>query len=70
MSGIPVPREGEDDDDALIIVAPVLPPPEPLFTQQFSASLPTLKKLYGDGNEFYLFLKINFTSKQLRTKVQ
>lgn len=48
MSGIPVPREGEDDDDALIIVAPVLPPPEPLFTQQFSASLPTLKKLYGD----------------------
>lgn len=50
MSGIPVPREGEDDDDALVIVAPVLPPPEPLFTQQFSASLPTLKKLYGDGN--------------------
>ena len=53
LSGIPVPREGEDGDDSLVMVAPAPPPPEPLISQQFSNSLPTLRKLQGDGNTFF-----------------
>ncbi|XP_015601368.1 integrator complex subunit 1 isoform X2 [Cephus cinctus] len=47
MSGIPVPREGEDGEEVLVTVAPT-PPPEPIVPQHWPALLVTLTKLHGE----------------------
>ncbi|KAG5319212.1 INT1 protein, partial [Pseudoatta argentina] len=48
VSGIPMPREGEDMDDILITVTPALHPPEPTIPQHWQSLLTTLAKLYGE----------------------
>lgn len=48
VSGIPVPREGEDGEEVLIAVAPTPPPSEPIIPQHWPSLLATLSKLHGD----------------------
>lgn len=50
VSGIPMPREGEDADDILITVAPV-PPPTESIPQYWQSLLATLTKLHGEGTK-------------------
>ena len=49
VSGIPMPREGEDSDNILITIAPTLHPPEPTIPQHWQSLLTTLFKLHGEG---------------------
>jgi len=49
VSGIPIPREGEDMDDILITITPALHPPEPTIPQHWQSLLVTLTKLHGEG---------------------
>jgi len=49
VSGIPIPREGEDMDDILITITPALHPPEPTIPQHWQSLLATLTKLHGEG---------------------
>lgn len=60
LSGIPVPREGEDEDGEELIVAivPPPPPPEPTISQHWSSLLATLNKLHGEGMILDLLLNI------------
>ncbi|XP_011171982.1 integrator complex subunit 1 [Solenopsis invicta] len=48
VSGIPIPREGEDADDVLITITPALHPPESTFPQHWQSMLPTLTKMHGE----------------------
>lgn len=50
MSGIPVPRDGEDEDGEEVLVAVVPPPPpsEPMIPQHWASVLATLNKLHGE----------------------
>lgn len=51
MSGIPIPREGEDADDILITVTPTPHSSESTIPQQWQSLLGTLTKLHGDGTK-------------------
>ncbi|XP_011642756.1 integrator complex subunit 1 isoform X2 [Pogonomyrmex barbatus] len=48
VSGIPIPREGEDTDDILITVTPAPPSSEPVIPQHWQSLLATLTKLHGE----------------------
>ena len=48
VSGIPMPREGEDIEEILITVPPT-PPPESIIPQHWPSLLTTLSKLQGEG---------------------
>ncbi|XP_012235506.1 integrator complex subunit 1 [Linepithema humile] len=48
VSGIPMPREGEDIDDILITIAPTLHPSEPTIPTHWQSLLTTLSKLHGE----------------------
>lgn len=50
VSGIPIPREGEDVDDMPIAVAPTPQPSEPI-PQHWQSLLTTLAKLHGEGTK-------------------
>lgn len=49
VSGIPVPREGEDVEEVLITVPPTPPPTESIIPQHWQSLLTTLSKLQGEG---------------------
>lgn len=51
VSGIPMPREGEDADDILITIAPVPHRSEPVIPEHWQSLLGTLSKLYGEGTK-------------------
>lgn len=48
VSGIPMPREGEDADDILITIAPAPHRSEPVIPEHWQSLLGTLSKLYGE----------------------
>ncbi|XP_017798364.1 PREDICTED: integrator complex subunit 1 [Habropoda laboriosa] len=48
VSGIPVPREGEDLEEVLITVPPTPPPSESIIPQHWPSLLGTLSKLQGE----------------------
>lgn len=48
VSGIPVPREGEDIEEVLITVPPTPLPIEPIIPQHWPSLLTTLSKLQGE----------------------
>lgn len=49
VSGIPMPREGEDIEEILITVPPTPPPTESIIPQHWPSLLTTLSKLQGEG---------------------
>lgn len=49
VSGIPVPREGEDVEEILITIPPTPPPSESIIPQHWPSLLTTLSKLQGEG---------------------
>lgn len=51
VSGIPIPREGEDIDDILITVTPTPYSSEPAIPQHWQSLLVTLTKLHGEGTK-------------------
>lgn len=51
VSGIPMPREGEDADDILITIAPPPHRSEPVIPEHWQSLLGTLSKLYGEGTK-------------------
>ncbi|XP_072761874.1 integrator complex subunit 1 [Anoplolepis gracilipes] len=48
VSGIPMPREGEDADDILITIAPAPHRSEPVIPEHWQSLMGTLSKLYGE----------------------
>ncbi|XP_012280876.1 integrator complex subunit 1 [Orussus abietinus] len=48
ISGIPIPREGEDNEEVLVTIAPTPPPTKPLIPQHWTSLLTTLTKLHGE----------------------
>lgn len=62
VSGIPMPREGEDADDILITIAPAPHRSEPVIPEHWQSLLGTLSKLYGEGIKkslywiFYIYI--------------
>jgi len=48
VSGIPMPRDGEDTD-ILIAIAPSPPSSEPIIPQHWQSLLSTLTKMHGEG---------------------
>lgn len=49
VSGIPMPREGDDADDILITIAPAPSPAESVPSQHLQSLVATLSKLQGEG---------------------
>lgn len=48
VSGIPLPREGEDIEEILVTIPPTAPPPEAVIPQHWPTLLATLSKLHGE----------------------
>jgi len=51
VSGIPIPREGEDVDDILITITSAPNPSEPAIPQHWQSLLTTLTKMHGEGTK-------------------
>lgn len=61
VSGIPVPREGEDIEEVLITVPPTPLSIEPIIPQHWPSLLTTLSKLQGEGMiQKFALISINF----------
>lgn len=66
VSGIPMPKEGEDADDIPITIAPTPSPTESAIPQHWQSLLTTLTKMHGEGTERGVLLKYFFLPSDVR----
>lgn len=63
ISGIPIPREGEDTEEILLTLAPSPLPSEPAIPTHRQPLLAILSKLHGEGIISIIFLQKRLVNK-------